>query len=70
MFINADMWDVQYLYDDALVVTTRIDNHNIHHVVINNCNFVNILSRVAYDQMGLPNDWLKLSFALLYGFSR
>lgn len=57
--MDADKWDVQYSYDDALVVTTGIANHNVHHMLIDSGNTMNILSWAAYDQMGLSNDRLR-----------
>lgn len=61
---------VQYPYVDALVVTIGIANHNVHCVFIDNGSFLNILIQAAYNQMGLPNDQLRPSPALLHGFLR
>lgn len=63
------MQDVQYLHDDALVVSAGITNHSVHHVLVDSGSSVNILSKAAYDQMSLPTDMLRPSLTLLYGFS-
>lgn len=55
------MWDVHYPYYDALVITTRIANHNMHCILIDSGSSVNILSRVVYNQMDLLNDRLRPS---------
>lgn len=65
-----DIRGIQYPYDDALVVTAGIANHNVHRVLVDNGSSINILSRVTYDSMSLPADKLRLSPTPLYGFSR
>lgn len=66
--MGADMGDVQYPHDDAMVVTAGIANHNIHHVLIDNGSSVNIFSRAAYDHMGILNDKLRPLPMSFYGF--
>lgn len=43
-FMDVDMRDVQYPYDDALILIMRITNHNMHRMLIDNGSSVNILS--------------------------
>lgn len=64
------MWKLQYPYNDALVVTMGIANHNVHCVLINSGSFVNIFNWVAYSQMHFPSNRLRPSPTLLYDFLR
>lgn len=53
---------------NSFVVTMCVTNYNIHYVLVDSESLVNIIFRVAYNQMRLGLDQLKPVYTPLYGF--
>ena len=55
-------------HDDALVVSLRVGDYNIHRVLVNNGSLVDILYYLTFQQMGINREQLVLINAPLVGF--
>ena len=55
-------------HDDALVVSIRIEDYNMHRVLVDNGSSANILYYLAFQQMGIGKERLILTNAPLVGF--
>ena len=55
-------------YDDALVVSIRVGDYNIHRVLVNNGSSTNILYYPVFQQMGIDRGRLISTNAPLVGF--
>lgn len=67
-FIQKEVAKVFQPYNDALVLTLQIANHNVHMVLINSGSSVDVLFRTIYSQMRLLLEVLKPTSTSLYGF--
>lgn len=47
----------------------RVENSNVHRILIDGGSSVNVLNMSAFNKMGLTYDMLKPSHSPLYGFS-
>ena len=53
---------------DALVITTRVANSNVHRMLVDNRSVVDIIYLDAYKRMGLTESELSPMSSPLYGF--
>ena len=52
-FSEEDARRLHHLHDDALVVSIRVEDYNMHWVLVDNGNSVDILYYPAFQQMGI-----------------
>ena len=55
-FSEEDARRLHHPYDDALVVSIRIGDYNVHRVLVDNGSSANILYYPAIQQMGIDID--------------
>ena len=55
---EEDARRLHHPYDDALVVSIRIEDYNTHRVLVDNGSSVDILYYPAFQQMGIDREWL------------
>ena len=68
-FTDADGRWVHHPRNDPLVITTTIENMNVHRTLVDNGSSVDILYLGTYEQMGLGLHKLTHTPILLYGFT-
>ena len=68
-FTDDDLEGLHIPHDDAIVVTTRIGNHNVHRILIDNASSVDVLFADAFDQLGISRNQLRPVSTPLYGFA-
>ena len=61
---------LHHSHDDALVVNLRVGDYNMHRVLVDNRNSVDILYYLAFQQMGINREQLVLINAPFVGFRR
>ena len=52
-FTEKDSRDVHWPHNDALVVRDQIDNMKVQRIMVDTGNYVNVMYRGCFDQMGL-----------------
>ena len=67
-FSEEDARRLHHLHDDALVVSIRIEDYNMHKVLIDKGSSADILYYPALQQMGISREWLVPTNAPLVGF--
>ena len=67
-FSEEDARRLHHLHDDALVVNIRIEDYNMHKVLVNNGSLADILYYPAFQQMGISRERLVPTNAPLVGF--
>ena len=67
-FSEEDARRLLHLHDDALVVSIRIEDYNMHRVLVDNGSSTDILYYPAFQQMGIGRERLILTNASLVGF--
>ena len=67
-FLEEDARHLHHPYDDALVVSIRIEDYNMHRVLVDNGSSVDILYYPTFQQMGIERERLILTNAPLVGF--
>ena len=67
-FLEEDARRFHHPYDDALVVSIRIEDYNMHRVLIDNESSADILYYPALQQMGINRERLVPMNAPLVGF--
>ena len=67
-FSEEDARRLHHPHDDALVVNIRIEDYNMHRVLIDNESSANILYYPAFQQMGISRERLVPTNAPLVGF--
>ena len=67
-FSEEDARRLHHLHDDALVVSIRIEDYNMHRVLVDNGSSANILYYLAFQQMGIGKEQLISTNALLIDF--
>ena len=67
-FSEEDVRRLHHPHDDALVVSIRIEDYNMHRVLIDNGSSVDILYYLVFQQMGIGSEWLVPTNAPLVGF--
>ena len=68
-FTDEDMNGMEHHHDDPLVVTTMVDNHNVHRILIDTGAASNLMYYSALKAMGFTVEHLTLSSVTLVGFS-
>nr|XP_023907735.1 uncharacterized protein LOC112019452 [Quercus suber] len=67
-FSEEDARRLHHPHDDALVVSVRVGDYNVHRVLIDNGSSANILYYPAFQQIGIDKARLIPTSALLVGF--
>ncbi|XP_065630950.1 uncharacterized protein LOC136068151 [Quercus suber] len=67
-FTEEDARRLHHPHDDALVVSIRVGDYNVHRVLIDNGSSVDILYYPAFQQMGIDRAQLMPASAPLVGF--
>ena len=57
-FSEEDARRLHHPHDDAIVVSIRVGDYNIHRVLIDNGSSANILYYPAFQQMRIDKEWL------------
>ena len=55
-FLEEDARRLHHPHDDALVVSTRVGDYNMHRVLVNNGSSVDILYYPAFQQMRIDKE--------------
>ena len=69
-FSEDDTRRLHHPHDDALVVSIRVGDYNVHWMLVNNGSSANILYYPAFQQMGINKARLTPTNAPLVGFGR
>lgn len=69
LYWNRRTW-VHHPNHNALVITAKVGNRNVHRILINNGSTMNILYVDTYHKIRLTDKDLKLACAALYDFTR
>ena len=67
-FSEEDARRLHHPHDDALVVSIRVEDYNMHRLLIDNGSSADILYYSAFQQMGIGRERLILMNAPLVGF--
>ena len=67
-FSEEDARHLHHPHDDALVVNIRIEDYNMHRVLVDNGSSANILYYPAFQQMGIDRERLIPTNAPLVDF--
>ena len=67
-FSEEDVRRLHHPHDDALVVSIRIEDYNMHRVLIDNGSSADILYYLVFQQMGIGRERLMPTNAPLIGF--
>ena len=66
--MEEDARRLHHPHDDALVVSIRVGNYNVHRMLVDNGNSADILYYPAFQQMGIDRTQLIPTNALLVSF--
>ena len=66
--MEEDARRLHHPHDDALVVSVRIGDYNVHRMLVDNGSSADILYYPAFQQMRIDRARLILTNALLVGF--
>ena len=67
-FLEEDVRRLHHLHNDALVVSIRVGDYNVHQVFVDNSSSVDILYYSAFQQMRIDRERLIPTDAPLVGF--
>ena len=67
-FSEEDARCLHHPHDDALVVSVRVKDYNVHQMLVDNGSLTDILYYLAFQQMGIDRARLILTNAPLVGF--
>ena len=67
-FSEEDAKCLHHSHDDALVISIRIEDYNMHRVLVDNGSSADILYYSAFQQMGIGRERLIRTNAPLVGF--
>ena len=67
-FSEEDVRRLYHPHDDALIVSIRIENYNMHRVLVNNESSTDILYYPTFQQMGIGKERLIPTNAPFVGF--
>ena len=67
-FLEEDARRLHHPHDDALVVSIRIEDYNMHRVLVDNESSADILYYPAFQQMGIGRERLIPTNTPLIGF--
>ena len=70
IFTKVDARWVHHPHANALVITAQIANSDIHRLMVDDGNVVDILYLDAYKRIGLDDNALSPATSPLYGFTR
>ena len=70
VFTEADARWVHHPHAHALVIIARIDNSNVHRLMVDDGSTIDILYLNAYKRMGMAESDLNPTTSQLYGFTR
>ena len=65
---REDARRLHHLHDDALVISIRVGDYNMHRVLVNNGSSADILYYSVFQQMRIDKEQLIPTNALLVGF--
>lgn len=68
VFTQHDAPLIHHPHHDALVLIAKISNSNVHRILMDNKNAVNILHFNTYRKMGFTKEYIKLVVTLMYEF--
>ena len=68
VFIEVDARWVNHPHNDALVITARVANNNVHRMLVDNESVVDIIYLGTYKRMGLTESELSPTTLPLYRF--
>lgn len=69
-FIRANARGIQYPHNDAMVVTLKIVDYDVHCVPIENGSLVDVLFYDVFSKMNIFHKWPEKLNAPITGFSR
>lgn len=69
VFTEADRRWVHHPHNDALVITKKIENNNVHRMLVDNGSAVDILYLNTYKRMSVNKSDLQPCASSLYGFT-
>ena len=69
-FLEEDARRLHHPHDDALVVSLRVEDYNMHRVLVDNGSSADILYYPTFQQMRIDRERLIPTNALLVGFGR
>ena len=55
-FLEEDARRLHHLHDDVLVVSIRVEDYNMHRVLVNNGSSTDILYYPTFQQMGIDRE--------------
>ena len=67
-FSEEDARGLHHPHDDALVVSLRVEDYNMHRVLVDNGSLADILYYLAFQQMRIDRERLISTNAPLVGF--
>ena len=67
-FSEEDARRLHHPHDDALIVSVRVGDYNVHRMLVDNGSSADILYYPAFQQMGIDRARLIPTNALLVGF--
>ena len=67
-FLEEDARRLHHLHDDALVISIRVGDYNMHRVLVDNGSSADILYYPAFQQMRIDKERLIPTNAPLIGF--
>lgn len=67
-FTKKEVAKVVQPHNDALVLTLKFSNYNVHRILVDNESLIDVYFRLAYNQMSLPPKVLKSTNTFLYRF--
>ena len=67
-FSEEDVRRLHHPHDDALVVSIRIEDYNMHRVLVDNGSSTDILYYLTFQQMGIGRERLIPTNASFVGF--
>ena len=67
-FSEEDARRLHHPYEDAIVVSLRVEEYNIHRVLVDNDSLADILYYPVFQQMRIDKERLVPTNALLVGF--
>ncbi|XP_075645882.1 uncharacterized protein LOC142617076 [Castanea sativa] len=67
-FLEEDARRLHHPHDDALVVSIRAGDYNMHRVLVDNGSLADILFYPVFQQMGIGREWLAPTNAPPIGF--
>ena len=67
-FIEEDAWRLHHPHNNALIVSIRVRDYNIHRVLVDNRSSADILYYLAFQHMRIKRKQLVLTNAPLVGF--